>query len=144
MASAPPEAPPPPGTLRLAARRTQRKVGRRGTFLAILALIDFGYGSGLISGYVPLFAHGTTMVFPLVAWGWIWVTVGVICLTGVPLRHDRIQFAVAALLKTAWAALIAVAWLENGIPGGWTSVAAWGGIAMLVLLASGWPDVRRR
>jgi hypothetical protein len=118
----------------------RRRAGRRGTTLAILALIDFGYGGGLATGYIPGFAHKDALFLPLVAWGWIWITIGIICLTGVLIVRDRFQFGCAALLKTAWAAIISVNWLTYHIEGGWTSVTAWGGIALLVLLISGWPE----
>lgn len=118
----------------------RRRAGRRGTTLAVLALIDFGYGGGLVTGYVPGFAHKETLFLPLVVWGWIWITTGIICLTGVLLVRDRFHFGIATLLKTAWASVIAVSWLTYHIQGGWTSVAAWGGIALLVLIVSGWPE----
>lgn len=84
------------------------------------------------------------MLLPLVAWGWVWIAVGAVCLTGVLARRDRIQFGVAMLLKTAWSCIITMNWLMFRIPGGWTSVAAWAGIALLVLLISGWPEATPR
>lgn len=120
----------------------KRRSGRRGAALTLFAAIDFGYGSGLAAGYVPAFADQLTPQLPLTAWGWAWIAVGVVCLTGVPLSRDQFQYAAAALMKAAWATFITVAWIHRSIPGGWTAAVAWAGIAALVVLISGWPEAR--
>ncbi len=112
--------------------------GRRGAFLAFLAVLDFAFGYSLL--VVPRFpAESFDFVIPLHAWGWAWITVGAVCAAGVPARRDRVPYTLAAVLKTAWGLGYAWAWWQ-GAPNAWISVTVWLCFALTVTLVAGWPE----
>lgn len=114
------------------------QIGRRGAFLLFLALLDISYGYSLFVTEAP--QRIFDLVIPWQAWGVIWMSVGFVCLTGVAMIRDRWQFAIAAVLYSAWGAVNLDLWLIQGVPRGWLSVAIWWSFAATVLLVSGWPD----
>lgn len=127
------------------------RVGRRGALLATLAGMDFTYGSAMLASYgLPPEAEprwwpasvGVVAGIPVGAWGAIWVGVGLFLLTGIPRKaSDRLQFAVAELLKVWWACAALLYWSETHSAGSWGPAAIYGGIAVMVLMCAGWRDV---
>lgn len=122
---------------RLRSYRTQ--VGRRGAFLLFLALLDVLYGYSLIA--TPPSAVHLDLILSLAAWGWVWLSAGCLLAAGAFVRRDRIFFAIASMLKTAWAGAWAVVWIKDPIPRAWVSVAIWAAFAAIVLVVSTWPEV---
>lgn len=122
-------------------RWVKRHVGRRGAFLAFLAILDLAYGYSLLATTGP--QRLVNLLLPWQVWGWIWIAVGVVCLSGVPVRVDRVQFAVAATVKAAWGLLYVHVWLIQGLPRGWVSVVVWLTFAFTVVVVSGWPEPTR-
>ena len=114
------------------------RVGRRGAFLAFLAVLDLAYGYSLFAASAP--QRLVNLLLPWQAWGVIWMVVGVACLTGVFALRDRVQFTLAATLKGAWGLLYVDVWLVQGLPRGWVSVVLWLAFALTVVLVSGWPE----
>lgn len=120
----------------------QRHVGRRGAFLAFLAVLDVLFGYSIFS--VPRIALlDINTLIPITAWGWIWIGTGIAIASGVFLRVDRIQYTLAALLKTSWGLLYAYLWWQ-GVPNSWVSVVLWLSFAMIIVLIAGWPEHRMR
>jgi uncharacterized membrane protein len=116
------------------------RIGRRGLVLFILA-IQFGvYGIALITSsqdamWWPVH-QGILLGLPVSLWGIIWVAVSIFTLLGAPLDHDRAQFAVAAGLTSLWA--FAAAHSTHY----WGPTVVYTGLTLLILICSGWPDVR--
>jgi hypothetical protein len=124
--------------IRRAAARAGRRAGRRGAFLAFLAVLDLAYGYSLFATAAPQRAYD--LFLPWQAWGIIWMATGAVCASGVIARRDRAQFTAAAALKAAWGFLFADIWLVQGIPRGWVSVVLWLAFAATVLIIAGWPE----
>jgi hypothetical protein len=122
------------------ARWLARHAGRRGAFLAFLAVLDLAYGRALITSSVIPLAHGPDFLLPLAAWGWIWTGTGAACAAGVLMARDRIPYTLAAALKGAWGVLYASIWVEGTAPDAWVSVAVWLTFSLTVLLVAGWPE----
>jgi hypothetical protein len=118
------------------------KLGRRGAFLLFLTILDACYGYALVSTSLRALETGPDLLLPPHVWGWIWVGVGVVCLTGAVSRRDYFQFAVAATLKAAWAAVYADIWVVQHGQLAWISVVVWGCFSMLVLVVASWPESR--
>jgi hypothetical protein len=119
----------------------RQHAGRRGAFLVFLAILDLAFGYSLFS-FPRLAFQGIDIVFPIDAWGWIWIATGIVCATGVFLQSDRVQYTMAALLKTAWGLLYAWLWWQ-GVPHSWVSVALWLSFALTIVLIAGWPESTR-
>jgi hypothetical protein len=131
----------------------ERRMGRRGVFLTLLALIDAGYGSALIAAdrghpvWWPASVaradhHHHLAGLPLATWGWIWIITAVFLLTGVLSYQDRVQYAAGSLIPVAWGILAADWWLRTREPGGWGVMCIYLGAAAAILLISGWPEIR--
>lgn len=115
-----------------------RRAGRRGAFLAFLAILDWCVGFSLYATEAP--QRLQDLWLPWQAWGIIWLVMGCICASGVFVRHDRIQFALSAMFKVAWGLLYLNVWLVQDVPRGWVSVVIWLSFAATVFLISGWPE----
>jgi hypothetical protein len=126
------------GRLARAAARARARAGRRGAFLAFLAVLDAAFGYSLLT--VPRAGIGSyDFVLPVHAWGWAWIGTGVICALGVAARSDRVAYTMAALLKATWGLTYAWLWWQ-GSPSAWVSVAVWLSFALVVVLVAGWPE----
>ena len=119
-------------------RAVLRRAGRRGAFLAFLALIDWAYGEALLTATVT--ARHPDFLLPLHAWGWIWAGMGFVAASGIFARRDRVQYGAAATFKAAWALLFVFEWTVKHLPQSWVSVVIWSGFALITLLVSGWPE----
>lgn len=122
------------------AYRLARRAGRRGAFLSFVSILDFSYGYALLEQAVAPLRSRPDLLLPLTAWGWIWISAGVVCASGVLARRDRVQFAAVAALKTAWGALYAELWIIRHAPDGWVSMVVWLSFAVTILIISGWPE----
>ena len=127
------------GSLLTAARRAGRALGYRGGFLWLLAAFDVFYGWYLASG--GALEYG--LFVPERAWGTIWLAVAALLAFGGTRSWDGWYFAAAVALKTAWAMEFFRFQLEY--PGSlqWTRGAYFLALALIVLLASAWPEPGR-
>jgi hypothetical protein len=126
------------------AHRVIHRVGRRGAFLLFLTVLDVSYGKALLDTAVAALHHGPHLIFSQSVWGWVWIGVGLVALTGVPARqHDWLQFGVVAALKASWAALFADVWLVQHEPDGWVSLVVWLAFSLTVILVGSWPEHAR-
>jgi hypothetical protein len=118
------------------------RVGRRGSFLLFLALIDFVYGWSLISITNPALA--VIHLFPSsLAWGIAWIMAGVICLVEAFAIWDRLAFSLSVLIQFLWGMQMFVAWFNGSNPYGWITATVFLGFAMLTGIVSFWPEQRR-
>jgi hypothetical protein len=130
--------------------RLAQRVGRRGAALMIFAFIDLVIGWSLAgtatraqASALPTYrAH--VEILPLIAWGWLWIAVGAVCLVHAFRVSDRFGFAAAIGIKLVWAAGFLGSWLLYDAPRGWLGAATWVVFAALVHLISGWPEVTSR
>ena len=125
-------------------RRLSRRVGRRGGFLAFLALLHVLYGYSLLAA--PATALGPySLGFPVWVWAVLWITSGVACVVSAPLtgKADRGGFAAAAVIDAGWACLWAHLWIVQGFPRGWVSLVVWSTFSGVVMMVSGWPEPPR-
>jgi hypothetical protein len=119
--------------------RARHRIGRRGAFLAWLALIDLAVAWSLWTA-PPSQAAAYSMYLPPRTWAVIWAAAGLTALTGVPARRDRVQFAAAAAFAAGWAALTGGGWILRHIPEGWVQSLIWAGFAVIILLTASWPE----
>jgi hypothetical protein len=121
-----------------------RRIGRRGAALLFFALLDLLYGLSLaspdpqvrLSPSVAFIAH----VAPLPAWAALWAAVGVACLAGAFVRHDRWAFTAAVALKVLWGVTFLVGWLVAHLERGWVPAVIWLAMAGWVLIIASWPE----
>jgi hypothetical protein len=123
------------------ARRIAARAGRRGSFLAFLAILDLAYGYSLF--YAPAGERVFDLFLPWQVWGIAWAAVGLLCAARVLAARDRIAFTAAACIKAAWALLFADVWIFQHYPAGWVSVVVWAAFGGAVLIISGWPEPPR-
>lgn len=127
-----------PVTFRGLLRQAGGLIGRRGAFLAFLALLDTSYGYILLT--IPPALQSLDLMLPWRAWAILWLATGGICLTGVFARRDLIQYTLAAALKTAWALLYVRLAAVQHVPYAWISAIVFLALAATVLLISSWPE----
>lgn len=127
-------------------RAWKNVVGRRGTFLLFIALLDLSYAHGVAyptetaqrSGFVTLLAD----VAPLWLWAAFFAAVGVVAVAQAFMRRDAVAFALAALMKLLLAALALLGWAAGEIERGYISAAIWGAFAAITIMIAGWPECR--
>jgi hypothetical protein len=127
-----------PGVVARAARLLQAlrdRIGRRGLFLLLFGLYDIFYGWYLAAGG----GLGHLLLVPETAWGWTWISVGAVLISGAACRRDEWFFALAALIKTAWAMEYFRSQALH-IPLQWTRGCYFLVLALIVVAASSVPD----
>lgn len=123
--------------VKVAGRALVHRVGRRGAFLAFLAILDYLYAVSLWPFQVP--RHITLIVSPK-EWAAAWFVVALACTVGVFLRRDRVPYSIAAAIKACWSALYFHLWLVQHFPDAWVSAVVWLTFALIVVMVSSWPD----
>lgn len=118
-------------------RAVLSRIGHRGLFLMTLGLFDVFFGMFLITGGRFQFS----LELSAIAWGWIWAGVGVFLVIGAFAAKDAVFFAVAVFLKVAWALEYVRLTFVFDVRD-WTRAAYWTMFAILVLVASAWPESR--
>lgn len=125
-------------------RRFVRRIGRRGSALLFLSLLDVIYAINLafppeeakLSAVFRFVQHTA----PLPAWSALWLGVGIACFVGAFLRHDRWAFTAAMALKTLWGTTFLLGWLLLGLDRGYVSAIVWLALASWVYIISTWPE----
>ena len=119
------------------------RVGRRGSFLLFLAILDFVYGYALIGIENPAYGH-IDLLMPPFAWGVCWVLVGVVCFAEAFAHLDRLAFTMAVLLKFLWGSTMLLSWaFTDTNPYGWISATIFLTFSLLTAIISFWPEPRR-
>lgn len=101
-----------------AARRLQRHLGRRGTFLAVIGVGKVCWGIGYIATAAPR-SGGLwllTQVAPLSVWAWVWIAAGTITFCSAFLRvgRDGAGFVAALIPPSVWFVVHAAAAVGGG------------------------------
>lgn len=120
------------------------RVGRRGTFLLFLAMLDWIYAYSLAYP-TPAAVSTPTYTFlshimPLDVWASLWAVVGTVCLVYAFRYRDAPGYAAAMFIKILWAMTFFLGWLFVGVERGYLSTAIWGAFAGVLAIISTWPD----
>lgn len=125
--------------------RPPRAIGRRGTVLLFLALVDVITALSLWRP-APIEAQSATVRFlaliaPLSWWAVLWLAVGMVCAAGaLAHRLDPVAFAAATALKVLWGTVFLLGWLIADLHRGWAAAIVWLGFAVLVGVIAGWAE----
>lgn len=121
-------------------------VGRRGSFLLFLAMLDLMYGYSLLFPTAQSLSNPTSLflvkVLPLWDWGILWLAIGAICLFFAFRAKDAVGFAAAMFLKVIWGTMFLLGWLFAGVERGYLSATFWFAFAFTVYLIAGWPEAK--
>lgn len=117
-----------------------RKTGYRGKYLSFLALLDLAYGYSLLTS--PAALTKTDLVLPYKVWGVLWVAAGCVCVAGAFMTVDRVAFACAALVKTAWSGVFFYLAVAGSSPfqRAWVGAVIWLAFAATTLMIASWPE----
>jgi len=120
-----------------------RAVGRRGSYLLFLAMLDFAYGYSLT--FLRSFASTAKvdLLLPINAWIAIWWIVGTICLVQAFMKMDRVAYSLAVALKVTWGLTMLLAWVQGTSERGWVSAVIFIGFGLLTSIVSYWPEQRK-
>ena len=127
-----------------AMRSLVKRIGRRGAWLLVMALLDFIYAYGLI--FPTQFARTSPSLsyfqrwMPLTAWGIIWGLVSLTCLIYAFKIKDGIGFGVAVGLKVGWAMTLLLGWIVGDVERGYQSAAFFFALAAALLLTASWRE----
>lgn len=112
----------------------------------MFAFIDIVIGWSLIDDTlqaqakaVPAYKAMLTAA-PLDVWGWIWISIAVICIAQAFARFDGVGFGAAISVKVAWAGGFLASWLIYDAPRAWLGAATWVVLAALVRHIARWPE----
>jgi hypothetical protein len=120
------------------------RVGRRGSFLLFLSLLDIVYAYSLFYP-TPSSIKNPTSVFlmdiaPLSVWGTLWLVVGIICLIFAFRQNDAFGYGAAMTIKMVWGLTFLLGWIFAGVERGYISAAIWLVFAGVLALIATWPD----
>lgn len=125
-------------------RRLIARVGRRGAALLFFSLLDLLYAVSLAQPPAEAKLSPTLVfiqqVMPLPAWAALWTAVGVVCLVGAFIKHDRWAFTCAVGLKTLWGGTFLTGWIVADLERGWVSAVVWLAFAVWALIIGSWPE----
>jgi hypothetical protein len=123
------------------ADQVQRRIGRRGAVLLILAAVDVGVGWSFIDptdeARKAQNALWREQFMPSSMWGALWIGVAVLCLTAAFSRQDSIGFIPAVTLKMVWATVEFTGWWSGAIDQGYRPGLIWLGFALLIFVVAG-------
>jgi hypothetical protein len=126
------------------AKGLAQRIGRRGTTLLFLALLDAVFAGSLIHPQAEAARSAALRLIsdiaPLWAFGLLWAVVGAACLVGAFRRHDKWAFAAAMALKVLWGGVYVFGWAIAGLDRGWLGGVVWWAFAAFVYVVSGWPE----
>lgn len=121
-----------------------RRVGRRGSFLLFLALLDVTNAFALATpdkqaSSMPAYVF-LASILPLWCWAIPWAGVGLLCLFYAFRKNDAVAYGVAMFLKVFWALVFLLGWIFVHVDRGYLSTTVWGAFAAVLLLIATWPE----
>jgi hypothetical protein len=120
------------------------RIGRRGSFLLFLSLLDLIYGYALAFPTPAARLNPTysflAEILPLWAWSLLWVGVGIVCAVFAFKQRDAPAYAAAMFIKILWALTFLLGWIFADVERGYLSTAIWGAFALIVILIATWPE----
>lgn len=124
----------------LALRKITYKVGRRGSYLLFLALLDFLFGYSLMTT-PAVEARLTDLILPYKVWGVIWIIVGAFCLWQAFVKLDRLAYSLSVTLSAIWGVVMLISWYHSQIdPNGWITGVIFLAFGLLTGIVSYWPE----
>jgi len=121
-------------------RTLSRRIGRRGSFLLFLSLLDFLYGYSLLTVPGPV-SLAPDLFLSYTTWAIAFLVVGAVCLWQAFVRLDRLAFTMAVTLKILWGTTYLISWwLTATNPRGWTAAAIFIGLGIITGIVSYWPE----
>ena len=129
-------------------RRVARRLGRRGSILALKGTIATLYGYGQLVQPIPD-RRGLRValdLMPLRGWAITWLCAGAIALVCAWLgpSRDWPGFTAVWLVTVPWSLSNLLSWWPLGInPRGWISAAIFGAFGLVCLTVVGWPEPGR-
>jgi hypothetical protein len=129
--------------MRQAVASVRRRIGRRGSALLFLGLVDFVYCYRLLfprqsdreSPWLTFLADFA----PLWVWAGMWGTVGLLCVLRSFRRRDSAAFSAAIGIKILWTGLAIASGLA-GVDQWYINAVIWGGFAAFVGIVATWPE----
>jgi hypothetical protein len=102
-------------------RALSQRIGRRGSFLLFLSLLDFIYAYGLAFPTARAVQNPTyeflALIVPLYVWAALWLIVGALCLVYAFRQQDAVGYTAAMFLKGLFT-------VDRGaLPGQWVHAA---------------------
>lgn len=120
--------------------RLASRIGRRGSYLIFLALLDFLYGYSILVQAGPLF-NQVDLFLPDKVWGWIWIGIAVVLMQQAFVRLDRMGYVLATIIKFVWGSIMLYAFLtQPNDPRGWVAAVIWYAFGVLTAIVSNWPE----
>lgn len=120
------------------------RLGYRGGFLAILAVVNILYGWSLVDPTAEQLASASyqwrSIYAPPWAWGGMWILVGIIAMVSAFLPHDGAGYGAAIGWDVLWALIALASTIAGDVPRGWVSTIIWGAAAGWAALCSSWPE----
>ncbi|MFD6149379.1 hypothetical protein [Streptomyces sp. NPDC060243] len=126
-------------------RRLDKRLGRRGSYLACAGSAWTLYGAGVIIEPRPGTVRSMVIlreIAPMWVWGLIWVVCGLTAVAFGLARtgKDRWGFGAAVLPTLMWAGAYGLAIVAGDFPAAWTGAATWLFAALRLIVVSGWPE----
>ncbi len=119
------------------------RLGRRGSALLAMAVLDVFYGIRLITvdpGGSDFYRWLDAAV-PLLFWGVLWLVVAALCLlSAFRPTNDRAGFLAGLLIKILWSALNIIGYLTGEVFDGWMWAVIWTGFAVIIGIITGWAE----
>lgn len=132
-------------------RGVARRFGRRGAFLALVALMWLGYGYGqLVQPPPPASRAGLillTELAPYPVWAWLWILAAVMAFAAAPRTGGRDTHGFVALILPAllWMLTYLASWWPLQVfERGWVAAAIWAAATSMIMVVAGWPEPDRR
>lgn len=122
------------------------QIGRRGATLLLFSLVDLTLSYSMFS-ITPAVAkasyQGHQLMFPLQAWGYMWLLAALVLAINAFRRDDRLGFAVAMGVKVVWASGFFISYIIFGIPRAVIGACLWTFFAAWLFLIAGWPEAAK-
>jgi hypothetical protein len=85
-------------------------------------------------------------LMPLAAWGWCWISAGLVAVVyaWAPPGRDAAAFLALVIVVVPWMASNLASWFLGDNSRGWIAAAVWTAITVPVLVVAGWPEPPRR
>lgn len=120
------------------------RLGRRGTFLLLLAVIDVAYGYSLIGPSAEASTSSAVIwrqhFAPTLVWGGGWLLVGAILIVSAFMQHDAFGYATAIGWKILWSLMALLSWAFGDVDRGWVLAVIFGVFGGMVAVVSGWSE----
>jgi hypothetical protein len=127
-----------------AARRTARRLGRRGAVLALKGVMCTVYGYSLLV-QPPADTRGIRLLLdlmPLHWWAWAWIAAGCTAVVSawLPQGRDWPGYPAVYAVAAPWSLGSLASWWLYDNPRGWAGAVVWGAFCGVALIVAEWPE----